>query len=54
MAAPTLEPWQAVAPRRRRSAARRPRPQEVVAVQNPEAEPEVDSGVVLRRLQEAE
>ncbi|XP_045699199.1 SRR1-like protein [Phyllostomus hastatus] len=56
MAAAALEPWQAVAPRRRRSAARRPRPQEVAAARNPEAEPEpeVDCEVVLRRIREAE
>lgn len=54
MAAAALEPWQAVAPRRRRSAARRPRPQEVAAARNAEAESEVDCGVVLRRIREAE
>ncbi|XP_037009177.2 SRR1-like protein [Artibeus jamaicensis] len=54
MAAAALEPWQCVAPRRRRSAARRPRPQEAVAAPSPEAEPELDCGVVLRRIRETE
>ncbi|KAM5200153.1 SRR1-like protein isoform 2-T2 [Hipposideros larvatus] len=53
MAAAALEPWQVAAPRRRRSAARRPRPREAVAARGPEAEPEVDGEVVLRRMQEA-
>ncbi|XP_054450385.1 SRR1-like protein [Pteronotus mesoamericanus] len=54
MAAPALESWQAVAPRRRRSGARHPRPREALATRNPRAEPEVDGGVVLRRIREAE
>uniref|UniRef100_A0A8C5V368 SRR1 domain containing n=1 Tax=Microcebus murinus TaxID=30608 RepID=A0A8C5V368_MICMU len=52
-AATALEPWQAAAPRRRRSAARRPRRGEAAA-RDPETELEADSGVVLRRIREAE
>ncbi|XP_069353056.1 SRR1-like protein [Eulemur rufifrons] len=51
-AATTLEPWQAAAPRRRRSAARRPRQREAAA-RDPETEIEADSGVALRRIREA-
>nr|KAF6467971.1 SRR1 domain containing [Rousettus aegyptiacus] len=56
MAAVALEPWQAAAPRKRRSAARRPQPTEAAAAAaapGREAEPEVDSGVLLRRIQKA-
>ncbi|XP_004766605.1 SRR1-like protein isoform X1 [Mustela putorius furo] len=53
MASAALEPWQAAAPRRkRRSAERRPRGREV-ALRDLEAQPEVDCGVVLRRIREA-
>uniref|UniRef100_A0A8C8ZWK5 SRR1 domain containing n=1 Tax=Prolemur simus TaxID=1328070 RepID=A0A8C8ZWK5_PROSS len=51
-AATTVEPWQAAAPRRRRSAARRPRQREAAA-RDPETELEADSGVALRRIREA-
>uniref|UniRef100_A0A8D2JGF8 SRR1 domain containing n=1 Tax=Sciurus vulgaris TaxID=55149 RepID=A0A8D2JGF8_SCIVU len=52
-AAAALEPWRVAAPRKRRSAAaRRPRRREAEAAR--EAEPEADSGAVLRRLQAAE
>ncbi|XP_077016826.1 SRR1-like protein isoform X2 [Tamandua tetradactyla] len=44
--------WQAASPRRRCSAARRPRRKDVAAG-SPETESEADSGVVLRRLREA-
>lgn len=47
-----LEPWQTAAPRKR-SAPRRPRRTEVEA-RGLETEPEADTKVVLRRLQEAE
>ncbi|XP_077916960.1 SRR1-like protein isoform X1 [Halichoerus grypus] len=51
--AAAAEPWQAVAPRRRRrSAARRPREREAPA-RDPEGEPQADCGVVLRRIREA-
>lgn len=56
MAAVALEPWQAAAPRKRRSAARRPQPTEAAAAAaapGREEEPEVDSGVLLRRIQKA-
>ncbi|KAM7051298.1 SRR1-like protein [Molossus nigricans] len=53
MAAAALEPWQTAAPRSRRSTARRPRPREETAAPVPQAEPEVDAGVVLRRIREA-
>nr|XP_006213636.1 SRR1-like protein isoform X1 [Vicugna pacos] len=56
MAAAALEAWQAVSPRRRRSAARRPRRREAAAAAAagaPGAEPEVNGGVVLRRIREA-
>lgn len=56
MAAVALEPWRAAAPRKRRSAARRPQPTEAAAAAaapGREAEPEVDSGVLLRRIQKA-
>ncbi|XP_054568773.1 SRR1-like protein isoform X2 [Eptesicus fuscus] len=53
MAAAALEPWRAAAPRRRRSAARRPRQRSAAAAGGPEADPEVDDGVVLRRIREA-
>lgn len=56
MAAVALESWQAAAPRKRRSAARRPQPTEAAAAAaapGREAEPEVDSGVLLRRIQKA-
>ncbi|XP_014443098.1 SRR1-like protein, partial [Tupaia chinensis] len=53
VAAAALEPWVAVTPRKRRSAARRPRRREVAAC-SPGAELEADSEVVLRRLLEAE
>ncbi|XP_027811690.2 SRR1-like protein [Marmota flaviventris] len=53
-AAVALEPWVQAAPRRRRSAAaRRPRRREA-EVGGREAQPEADSGVVLRRLREAQ
>ncbi|KAL2767611.1 SRR1-like protein, partial [Daubentonia madagascariensis] len=52
-AATAPEPWRAAAPRRRRSAARRPRRREAAA-RDPETELEADSGVVLRRIREAE
>ncbi|XP_045390318.1 SRR1-like protein isoform X2 [Lemur catta] len=51
-AATTVEPWQAAAPRRRRSAARRPRQREAAA-RDPETELEAHSGVALRRIREA-
>ncbi|XP_066226734.1 SRR1-like protein [Saccopteryx leptura] len=51
--AAALGSWQAVAPRKRRPAARRPRPGAVAAARDPEAEPEVDGEVVLRRIREA-
>ncbi|XP_011763749.1 SRR1-like protein isoform X2 [Macaca nemestrina] len=51
--ATALESWQAAAPRKRRSAARRPRRREA-APRSPKAEFESDSGVVLRRIWEAE
>ncbi|GAB1290003.1 SRR1-like protein [Apodemus speciosus] len=47
--AAVLEPWSAVAPRRKRAAGRRPRRGE-----GPQAEPEADGEAVLRRLREAE
>lgn len=47
--AAALEPWSAVAPRRKRAAGRRPRRGE-----GPQAEPEADGEAVLRRLREAE
>ncbi|XP_045743381.2 SRR1-like protein isoform X6 [Mirounga angustirostris] len=51
--AAAAEPWQAVAPRRRRrSAARRPREREAPA-RDPEDEPQAGGGVVLRRIREA-
>ncbi|XP_039717796.1 SRR1-like protein isoform X2 [Pteropus medius] len=53
MAAVALEPWQTAAPRKRRSAARRPQPREAAAAPSRDAEPEVDSGVVLRGIQKA-
>nr|XP_019611133.1 PREDICTED: SRR1-like protein isoform X1 [Rhinolophus sinicus] len=53
MAAAALDPWRVAAPRRRRSAARRPRPREAAAAWAPEAEPDVDRELVLRRLREA-
>ncbi|XP_036209397.1 SRR1-like protein [Myotis myotis] len=53
MAAAALEPWRAAAPRRRRSAARRPRTRPAAAAGDPEPDPEVDDGVVLRRVREA-
>ncbi|XP_067556508.1 SRR1-like protein isoform X2 [Pseudorca crassidens] len=56
-AAAALEAWQAVSRRRRRSAALRPRRREAAAVaaaaRDPGAQPEVDGGDVLRRIQEA-
>ncbi|XP_017916554.1 PREDICTED: SRR1-like protein [Capra hircus] len=53
-AAAAQEAWRAVSPRRRRSAARRPKRREAAAAAGtPGAEPEVDGGVVLRRIQEA-
>ncbi|XP_008050250.1 SRR1-like protein [Carlito syrichta] len=56
-AAAAPDPWQRAAPRKRRSAGRRPRRREAAAP-GPQAELETkldaDSGVVLRRLQEAE
>ncbi|XP_012393692.2 SRR1-like protein [Orcinus orca] len=61
-AAAALESWQAVSRRRRRSAALRPRRREAAAVaaavaaaaaRDPGAQPEVDGGDVLRRIQEA-
>ncbi|XP_061241197.1 SRR1-like protein [Bos javanicus] len=53
-AAATGETWRAASPRRRRSAARRPKRREAAAAAGtPGAEPEVDGGVVLRRIQEA-
>ncbi|XP_070331593.1 SRR1-like protein isoform X2 [Odocoileus virginianus] len=53
-AAAAREAWQAASPRRRRSAARRPKRREAAAAAgNPGAEPEVEGGVVLRRIQEA-
>ncbi|XP_023976711.2 SRR1-like protein [Physeter macrocephalus] len=53
-----LEAWQAASRRRRRSAATRPRRREAAAAaaaaaRAPGAQPEVDGGVVLRRIQEA-
>lgn len=50
---PSLGSWSAVAPRRKRAAGRRPRRDEGQA-RGPQAEPEADGEVVLRRLQEAE
>lgn len=49
------EPWRAVAPRKKRSAGRRPRRDEG-RVRGPqtEPEPEPDGEAVLRRLREAE
>ncbi|XP_036679364.1 SRR1-like protein isoform X2 [Balaenoptera musculus] len=53
-AAAALEAWQAASRRRRRSAAMRPRRREAAAAARaPGAQPEVDGGVVLRRIQEA-
>ncbi|XP_059884251.1 SRR1-like protein [Delphinus delphis] len=62
-AAAALEAWQVVSRRRRRSAALRPRRREAAAVaaavaaaaaaRDPGAQPEVDGGDVLRRIQEA-
>ncbi|XP_019805739.2 SRR1-like protein [Tursiops truncatus] len=60
-AAAALEAWQAVSRRRRRSAALRPRRREAAAAavavaaaaRDPGAQPEVDGGDVLRRIQEA-
>ncbi|XP_004690722.1 PREDICTED: SRR1-like protein [Condylura cristata] len=53
MAAPALEPWLAAAPRKRSSAARRPRRKGVAAARCPEADGEADDRVTLRRIQEA-
>ncbi|XP_037672728.1 SRR1-like protein isoform X2 [Choloepus didactylus] len=50
--AASAELWQAAAPRRRRTGARRPRRRELVAG-SPETALEADSGVVLRRIREA-
>lgn len=47
------EPWGTVAPRKKRSAGRRPRRDERRA-HGLQAEPEADSEAVLRRLREAE
>ncbi|XP_059977922.1 SRR1-like protein [Lagenorhynchus albirostris] len=57
-AAAALEAWQAASRRRRRSAALRPRRREAAAAaaaaaRDPGAQPEVDGGDVLRRIQEA-
>ncbi|XP_059975576.1 SRR1-like protein [Mesoplodon densirostris] len=54
-AAAELEGWQAASRRRRRSAAMCPRRREAAAAADraPGAQPEVDGGVVLRRIQEA-
>ncbi|XP_045441617.1 SRR1-like protein isoform X2 [Pipistrellus kuhlii] len=54
-AAAAAEPWRPVAPRRRRPAARRPRQRQrpAAAAGDPEADPDVDGGVVLRRIREA-
>ncbi|XP_061026062.1 SRR1-like protein [Eubalaena glacialis] len=57
-AAAALEAWQAASRRRRGSAAMRPRRREAAAAAAaaawaPGAQPEVDGGVVLRRIQEA-
>ncbi|XP_058895505.1 SRR1-like protein isoform X1 [Kogia breviceps] len=54
-AAAALESWQEASRRRRRSAATRPRRREAAAAaaRAPGAQPEVDGGVVLRRIQEA-
>ncbi|XP_068418412.1 SRR1-like protein isoform X2 [Eschrichtius robustus] len=53
-AAAALEAWQAASRRRRPSAAMRPRRREAAAAARaPGAQPEVDGGVVLRRIQEA-
>lgn len=53
-AAAARETWLAASPRRRRSAARRPKRREAAAAAGTTgAEPEVDGGVVLRRIQEA-
>ncbi|KAL1768707.1 SRR1 isoform X2 [Sigmodon hispidus] len=54
--APTVaapDPWKEVAPRKKRSAGRRPRRDERRA-QGPGAEPEAEGEAVLRRLREAE
>ncbi|XP_055462152.1 SRR1-like protein isoform X1 [Psammomys obesus] len=50
---PSLEHWNAVAPRRKRAPGRRPRRYEGQA-RGPQAEPEADGEAVLRRLREAE
>ncbi|XP_003938611.2 SRR1-like protein isoform X1 [Saimiri boliviensis] len=52
-AAAVPESWQTAGPRKRRSAARQPRRREA-APRDPEAEFEADSGVVLRRISDAE
>ncbi|XP_065760670.1 SRR1-like protein isoform X4 [Muntiacus reevesi] len=53
-AAAARESWQAASPRRRRSAARRPKRRGAAAAAGtPGAEPEVEGGAVLRRIQEA-
>lgn len=53
-AAAALESWQEASPRRRRSATRRQRRRVAAAVaRSLRADPEVDSGVVLRRIREA-
>ncbi|XP_004387696.2 SRR1-like protein [Trichechus manatus latirostris] len=50
--AAALEPWQAAAPRKRRSATRRPARREAAA-RGPEVDSEADSATVLRRIREA-
>ncbi|XP_006890579.1 PREDICTED: SRR1-like protein [Elephantulus edwardii] len=52
-AAVALEPWQTAAPRKRRSAARRPKQREATP-RDPETDPETDSTTVLRRIEEAQ
>ncbi|XP_047616889.1 SRR1-like protein isoform X3 [Phacochoerus africanus] len=52
--AAALASWQEASPRRRRSASRRPRQRvAAAAARTLRADPEVDSGVVLRRIREA-